>query len=785
MITSARGLPTAFLLAALAVLACALLPGSVRAQGEPTVFVPVGGSELWSADLTVGNNRSLLGYSTFSERTVGSLTGTTFLWKGARHTITNLISNQARGPQGWSLLLDVSPALTEDIECLTLRLGDYWLNLADARVVGGRFFWDDLDLDWRFRDEIAVALREFAPRFETRSIDGWGNNRLQPELGMANQELLRMANVPISYGMTNAIDEDLPNARLVSNALAVQTGLKPNVVGATDMVWQWGQFLDHDISLSPEAAPAEATHIRIATGDSTFDPFRTGQRFIPFNRSAYDPATGTGLDNPRQQVSDITAFIDASNIYGSDPSRTMELRTNDGTGRLRTSGGGRFLPINDRDLPNDAGNTRGDDARRALFVAGDIRANEQVGLTAMHTLFVREHNRLAGRIAEANPALTGQEIFELARKIVGAQMQVITYEEFLPVLLGWGALPPYEGYDPDIDPTIATEFSTAAYRFGHTMLSPSLLLVDAEGLEARLSLFEAFFDPSLLVRQGISGVLRGLAMQDAQAVDTRFVEQIRNMLFGAPGSAGRDLFALNIQRGRDHGLPDYNTVRIACGLAPVAGFADISSDPQLQAALEEAYGDVRYVDLLAGGLAEDHLPGAMLGETFHAILMDQFQRLRDGDRYWFENDPYFLAHPALLAEVRATTLADVIRRNTSIGDELPDRVFGGPRPPETIAIEIGPGWRSFEWPGEDGIAIGDALRDGEVFESVVAVYHWDEPAQAWLAYYPALPDVPGLNLFATLEQGRTYWVVGAEQATWSVTEVFFPRTVSVANPASP
>ncbi len=772
------------LLAGLAVLSGILLPGAVRAQGEPTVFIPLGGSELLSADLTVGNNRGLLGYGTFTERPLGSLSGTTFEWKGARHTITNLISNQAPGPQGWSLLLDVSPALTEDIECLTLRLGDYWLNLADARAVGGRFFWDDLDLDWQFRDRISVSLREFAPRFETRSIDGWGNNRLQPELGMANRELLRMANVPIPYGMTDELDENLPNARLVSNALATQAGLTPNAVGATDMLWQWGQFLDHDISLSPQADPGEDARISIATGDSTFDPFRTGQRFIPFNRSAFDPATGTGLDNPREQVSVITAFIDASNVYGSDWSRTMELRTNDGTGRLRTSPGGRFLPINDRNLPNDPGNTRDDDARRALFVAGDIRANEQVGLTAMHTLFVREHNRLAGVIADANPDLNGQEIFELARKIVGAQMQVITYEEFLPVLLGWGALEPYEGYDPTVDPTIATEFSTAAYRFGHTMLPPSLLLVDTEGLEAQLSLFEAFFDPSLLVRQGISGVLRGLAAQDAQAVDTLFVEQIRNMLFGAPGSAGRDLFALNIQRGRDHGLPDYNTVRIACGLAPVAGFSEISSDPQVQAALEEAYGELRYVDLLAGGLAEDHLPGAMLGETFHAILADQFQRLRDGDRYWFENDPYFLANPELLAEVRATTLADVIRRNTVIGDELPDRVFGGLPPPATIVIECGPGWQSFEWPGEDGIGVAHALRDGGVLDSVLAIYHWDEASRSWLAFLPASVDVPGLTSLTTFDQGRTYWIVGAEPASWNVTEAFL-RAVSAAGPASP
>ena len=772
MITPARRLHTTFLLAGLAVLACVLLPGAARAQGEAAAFIPLGGSELWSAELTVGSSRSLLGYSTFSERTSGSLSGTTFFWRGTRHTVTNLISNQTRGAT-WDLLLDVSPPLTEDIECLTLRLGDHWLNLADARAVGGRFFWYDLDLDWQRRDEIGVGLREFAPRFEARSIDGWGNNRQQPEVGMANRGLLRMANAPIPYGMTGELDDDLPNARLVSNALAIQAGSIPNAVGATDMVWQWGQFLDHDISLSPEADPADEFRILIAAGDATFDPFRTGSRFIPFNRSEYDPETGTGLDNPREQISTITAFIDASNVYGSDWRRTSALRTNDGTGRLKTSSSGRFLPFNTSGLPNDRGSSRD-----VLFVAGDIRANEQVGLTAMHTLFVREHNRLAESIAGANPDLTGQEIFEIARKIVSAQMQVITYSEFLPLLLGREALGPYEGYDADIDPTIATEFSTAAYRFGHTMLSPNLLLIDANGGEEELSLREAFFKPSLLVDRGISGILRGLATQEAQAVDTQFVEQIRNMLFGAPGAAGRDLFALNIQRGRDHGLPDYNTVRVACGLLPVASFADISSDPLVQEALEEAYGEVRYVDLLAGGLAEDHLPGAMLGETFHAILVDQFQRLRDGDRFWFENDAYFLANPELLAEIRATTLADIIRRNTKIGDELPERVFGGPRPPETITIEFGPAWRSFQWPGEDGIAVGDALQEGGIFDSVVAIYSFDEAAQAWFSFHPTFPEVPVPHRLTTLRQGHSYWIVGAEPTAWSVTEVLHQRQVA-------
>ena len=474
----------------------------------------------------------------------------------------------------------------------------------------------------------------------------------------------------------------------------------PNAYGVTDMVWQWGQFLDHDLSLTPQGPGRESLPIPIPQRDPAFNPFISGIT-MPFSRSAFDPSTGVTPDSPRTPINTITAFIDASNVYGSDPGRTRALRTNDGTGRLRTSHDGRLLRYNDDFLPNDDGN-RG--RTTALFLAGDIRANEHVGLTSMHALFVREHNRLAGIIASENPSLMGQEIFELARKIVGALMQAITYNEFLPLLLGPGALGPYEGYDPRVDPSISNEFSTAAYRFGHTMLSPSLMHIDAAGRTQAFSLAASFFNPELVEAEGIEGFLRGLAIQQAQEIDPLLIDEVRNMLFGAPGGPVRDLAALNIQRTRDHGLADYNTTRMAYGLPPVQDFADVSSNPDTVEALRAVYGEIGYLDLWVGGLAEDHLPGALVGETFHAILVEQFRRLRDGDRYWYERDPFFVANLGLLFELRSTTLADVIRRNTPIGDELPDRVFGGPPPaakPDGACIlgDISPGFSLVAYEG--------------------------------------------------------------------------------------
>ena len=759
-----------------------LAPGTATAQGDaPAPSVAAPGSSVWSATMTVGNNRGLLGYTTFSERAVGSLSSNSFSWRGGSYTVTNIAYNQSRGSAGtWDVLIDVWPPLQDGIECLTLRLGDQWLNLADARGNSRQFFWYEVDLDWRFRDEIAVSLREFPKGFEARSFDGYGNNRFEPELGMANTQLLRLSGVSFAYGMTREPEPDLPDPRLISNIVSVQSEPMLNTAQATDMVWQWGQFLDHDISLTPEASPGETLRIAIPRGDPVFDPFNSGIRTMAFNRSAVDPDTGTAPDNPREQVNVITAFIDASNVYGSDDSRARALRTNDGTGKLKTSSGG-LLPYNENRLANDNGNSR---QVQSLFLAGDIRVNEQVGLTALHTLFVREHNRLADLMAPEESGMTGQEIYELARKIVGAQMQVITYNEFLPLLLGPDAIGPYEGYNPAVDPSIANEFSTGAYRFGHTMLSPSLLLIDDAGTEQEMPLRSAFFNPSLMADQGISRVLRGLTTQQAQRIDARLVDNVRNLLFGAPGGPGRDLAALNIQRGRDHGLPDYNSVRMAYSLQPATTFADVCPDPVARQELERAYGELRYLDLWTGGLAEDHLPGAMLGETFHTIITDQFRRLRDGDRYWFENDPYFLANPTLLAEVRATTLADVIRRNTPIRDEIPDNVFGGPPPPVTVAIELGPAWTSLDWPGADGVTLSDALREGELLDNVIAIYQWDEASQTWLGFFPGTQSAPGLNTLTTLRQGGTYWVATTEPVTWTVTLPSQEPTVTAASGAT-
>ena len=292
----------------------------------------------------------------------------------------------------------------------------------------------------------------------------------------------------------------------------------------------------------------------------------------------------------------------------------------------------------------------------------------------MHTLFVREHNYWAGTFATLNPGLDGDDYYEMARLIVAAEMQAITYNEFLPLLLGKNALPRYRGHKPGVDPGISNLFATVAYRMGHSLLSPTLLRVDEKGDEipaGHLSLAAAFFNPIHTEQEGIDPTLRGLARQQCQELDGKLVDEVRNMLFGPPPSPGLDLAALNIQRGRDHGIPSFTETCRMIGLSPARSFRDINPDPAVWRPMAEVYDDVSQVDAWVGGLCEPHARGAMVGPMMKKVLVDQFSRLRDGDRFFYKG---CLPRP-LVRLVEHQTLARIIRRNTGIGRELQDNVF--------------------------------------------------------------------------------------------------------------
>jgi len=509
---------------------------------------------------------------------------------------------------------------------------------------------------------------------EVRSYDGSNNNVDNTSWGASFEHLQRFASADYSDGISELAGPDRPSARAVSNGVVDQLeGISlSNTVNGSDFVWQWGQFIDHDIDLTDGAE--ESADILVPEGDPFFDPSATGSQVITFNRALFDSTTGTNASNPREQENEISSWIDGSMIYGSDDERNAALRET-GTPFLKVSAGN-LLPFNTDSLSNANGFITDP---TALFLAGDVRANEQLGLTVMHTLFMREHNRIAQSRVDRDPGADVDAVYEEARRLVIAKIQVITFEEWLPVLIGSSAIAPYSGYDETVNPTIFNEFSAAAFRLGHSMLNEQILRLDAAGNEiaaGHLDLKSAFFaGQSVLTSEtDLDPILRGFATQLHQELDAKVIDDIRNFLFGQPGSGGFDLASLNIQRGRDHGLPGYNDMREAMGLTRFTQFGQVTTDNDLADALFNTYGTVNDIDLWVGGLSEDPVSGSQLGELFQEIIAQQFTALRDGDRFWWEEH--------LTSDerdnVRDTTLAEIIRDNTAITNEIQDDVFIAP-----------------------------------------------------------------------------------------------------------
>lgn len=498
-----------------------------------------------------------------------------------------------------------------------------------------------------------------------RTIDGGGNNEDNPDLGSTNELFLRKTTVSYGNDESAPAGDERPSAREVSNALMDQDGDISNSFGASDFLWVWGQFLDHDINLTREGG--NPFDIEVPQGDPFFDPFNTGTQVIHFSRSGFANGTGPGTGVPGEQVNEITSFIDGSQIYGSDAHRADYLRDPNSPGKLRMSDG-EYLPYNLPGYDNAPG------PMPNFYLAGDVRVNENIALTSMHTLFIREHNRLVDERAAKHPFWNGDKLYQEAKMLVEAELQSITYNEYLPTLLGKGTLDDYSGYNSSVDPSIANIFATAAFRFGHSQLSSELMRLEEDGstiAEGNVLLRDAFFNPAEFLNSGgPESILRGVAQHTSQAIDLSMIDDVRNFLFGPPGAGGFDLASLNIQRGRDHGLPDYNTARQDYGLDPMTSFADITSDPEVQEALEDLFVSVDNIDVFVGGLAEDLHGESMLGELFTTILADQFTRLRDGDSFYYENR----LDPEQIEMIEDISLSDLIIMNTDI-EHMQDNPF--------------------------------------------------------------------------------------------------------------
>ncbi len=486
-----------------------------------------------------------------------------------------------------------------------------------------------------------------------RSYSGMGNNLSNLNWGSAGSTLLSADGA--STGSTDLARSGAPMARDVSNSMSTASN-DTGDAGLSSMFWAWGQFVDHDITLTEE------------TGG-------TGDLALGGDLGNVDRVTRSG----GAPINEISAYMDASMVYGSDEATATNLRANDGTGRLRLG--------EDGNLPRDADGN---------FLAGDVRVNEQQQLISMHTVFAREHNRIADSLVDANPEWSGERVYQESRALVGAQIQAITYNEWLPRLLGEGGLDAYDGYDSSVNAGMSNEFSTCAFRFCHSMIPDELERLAEDGnviAQGHLQLRDGFFSPeTFLEAGGADPLLRGLAAQDAMAVDAALSNELRNFLDAGDGEPG-DLLARNVARGRDTGVADYNLLRGAYGLETVDSWDGLTDDPVLAAELAALYGPTPDgMDPFIGALLETPIDGAIVGALNAAIIGDQFTRLRDGDRYWYES----IFEGEMLAWINDRSLSDIILDNTGIR-WMQDNVFTAvsrgtiPEPLSIAFLAIGAG----------------------------------------------------------------------------------------------
>ena len=485
---------------------------------------------------------------------------------------------------------------------------------------------------------------------EFRPIGGSGNNLGNPGIDATpNSAELALAPLNFASGTNNGLVQG-PNPRTVSNVISGGTGAQGQNGATTDpgasaWLYVFGQFVDHDLDLESNSPSGTPINITVPPRDPVFKAGTT----IDMTRDVRDPKTNT-------IVNTTAGYLDLSQLYGSTTDVANSLRNPDGT--LTSTNNGQTLPIVNDD-----------------FVTGDPRVMENPELTAVTTLFMREHNYWVATLKAQNPSWTGDQLYNMARAITTAEYENIIYTEYLPLLLG--PFPSgYPGYNQHANPQVTQEFAEAAFRMGHSQVSDQQEGLDNNGNQVFTeSLAQAFFNtPEQDIANGINPLLRSLSVDDSQATDVYVMAGLRNLLF-APLAGGNidemDLIAIDIQRERDAGLGTLNQTRKALHLSPYTSFGALTSDPVLQQNLQKTYGSVDNVDLFIGGLAEAHVNNGRLGQTFEAIIGLQFVNLLIGDRFFWQNENF---DPKTARTISSTTLATILRRDTD-STNVPDHVF--------------------------------------------------------------------------------------------------------------
>ena len=523
---------------------------------------------------------------------------------------------------------------------------------------------------------------------EYYNLDGTNNNLHNPSWGSASTPRIRIAPPLNSYvdGISQPRTEadGLPSARRVLMELFRVAEPHPNK-DVSQLLLYFGQFVAHDITRSSESTDVVGDSMPIPCGfgqkavaeesgggsggtggmvsphpipmgalgrcnyaaaaaaavscpgmandedDSDAEPFirmqrstststAAGAQVVARSSSPFDPSSSS-TSAAETSINFATSYIDLDHLYGPITGGPPESQ-------VRAFTGGKMILDPQTGLPPKNVTT-------GQFIFADPQTRLGPSLSVLATVFLRYHNLRADVHAAATPGLSDDELYWLARRDTTAAYQNIVEEKYIPTTLGQ-TLDPYEGYNPDADPSIDVFFSTVSFRYGHSGLSGFIRLLDANFKpmpEDPLLLRDAFDRTEFVLASGdgdtaAAGVLRGMAAEPAKAADASFVDDVAFFT--------KQLSTANVQRGRDAGLPSYNDAREWFGLGRARSFEELADgNKDIEKALQDLYSSVDDVDPYVGALLEPS--HTVLGPLMTASMKEQFGRLRDGDRFWYKS----------------------------------------------------------------------------------------------------------------------------------------------------
>ncbi|XP_025201922.1 peroxidase-like [Melanaphis sacchari] len=504
------------------------------------------------------------------------------------------------------------------------------------------------------------------PNSKYRTFNGSCNNLRVPTWGASNTPFLRILNAEYSDGIykfrQQSNGSQLPGAREINTKLFLKNQWY-DFDELNILLMQWGQFIAHDITLlTPDFSvdnccsvqnvskvPTQCQNvINIPKNDPIY--LNYNKTCMSFNR-AVTSANFSCQIMPATFMVEVSQYIDGSHIYGSNDSIAAGLRSFI-NGKLRSdilksnqnTRVEEFCPqVNRTTLQCDSSTNS-----KACFQAGDIRINQNLGNALLHNLFLRFHNHLASKLLYLNQFWSDEMLYQETRKIIGAVIQHITYDHYLPIILGetyteyYGLFTPQTIYNDKINPSTSLEFAASSFRILHNQIPAQLNFIDKMYKVAfQVNLTDWMDRPDLLpMGKNVDWLTRGFVETPGREYQPSYNQLISNFLFrfNLPDITGQDLLSIDIQRGRDVGLPVYNEVRTICGIPRANSFDDLLDLIPFKAIqiLKTLYATVHDIDLHVGALLEMPEEGSMVGPTTRCILSDSFFRYKYGDRFFYD-----------------------------------------------------------------------------------------------------------------------------------------------------